>query len=211
MRSSRWQRPPQHCSGGPAPRTGSPYGCPSHTPSPVSLPACPSSRPLTRTSSCVWCLPCGPTRSHPTTSTSTSTSVPASGSASYCTKRPPAQCGRPRVHVLGLESHWTVLLGSAAATVNDHDLTVDTSLAAIELALTGQYAAAVPSRFVHRQLADGRLHSLPEGTKPIEETHYVVTPPGRRSPSAHASAFVEFLRSAATAPPQDRSGSPHSH
>lgn len=117
---------------------------------------------------------------------------------------------RPRVHVLGLESHWTVLLGSAATAVNDHDLTVDTSLAAIELALTGQYAAAVPSRFVHRQLADGRLHSLPEGTKPIEETHYVVTPQGRRSPSAHASAFVEFLRSAATAPQQDRSGSPHS-
>ena len=102
---------------------------------------------------------------------------------------------RPRVHVLGLENLWVALLGHAAAALSSHDVTVDTSLAAIELALTGQYAAAVPTRFVHRQLADGRLRTLPDGAVPIEEAHYVVTQASRPSPTAQAQAFVDFLRS----------------
>jgi LysR family glycine cleavage system transcriptional activator len=107
-----------------------------------------------------------------------------------------ALASRPRVHVLGLENLWSGLLGPEAAALTADDVTVDTSLAAIELALTGQFAAVVPSRFVQRQLADGRLRTLPDATAAMAEAHYVVTPASRPAHSPGAAAFVQFLRAA---------------
>ena len=61
---------------------------------------------------------------------------------------------RSRVHVLGLENLWLDLSGPDNPAFRAADVTVDTSLAAIELALSGTFSAVVPSRFAARYLSD---------------------------------------------------------
>ena len=52
----------------------------------------------------------------------------------------------PRAHVLGMENLWFQLLQPTPAGLTSADVTVDTSLAAIELACSGGFSALVPTR-----------------------------------------------------------------
>lgn len=103
----------------------------------------------------------------------------------------------PRVHVLGMENLWLELLGSAALPLAAGDVTVDTSLAAIELALSGTCSALLPSRFVARHLADGRLTSLPGAVVPMTQAHFLVRPSSRTDLSPEATHFAAWLRTIA--------------
>jgi len=103
----------------------------------------------------------------------------------------------PRAHVLGMENLWLELLGSVAQPLAKGDVTVDTSLAAIELALSGTCSALLPSRFVARHLADGWLTSLPGAVVQMTEAHFVVRPSSRTNLSPEATQFVAWLRSIA--------------
>jgi LysR family glycine cleavage system transcriptional activator len=107
--------------------------------------------------------------------------------------------GHPRVHVLGIENLWFELLGPVAAGLSSSDLTVDTSLAAIELAGTGTCSAMVLSRFVARQVADGRLCTVPDACLPMAQAHYLVQPSSRTERSEEATAFADWLRGLADA------------
>ena len=100
-----------------------------------------------------------------------------------------------RVHVLGMENLWSELLGPATSPLAQGDITVDTSLAAIELAASGLGSALLPSRFVARHLADGRLRMLPATSVRMTEAHYLVRPSSRASLSTEATMFAEWLRS----------------
>ncbi len=103
----------------------------------------------------------------------------------------------PRVHVLGMENLWLELLGSVALPLAAGDVTVDTSLAAIELAVSGACSALVPSRFVARHLADGRLTSLPGAVVPMTQAHFLVRPSTRTDLSPEATHFAAWLRTIA--------------
>lgn len=100
----------------------------------------------------------------------------------------------PRVHVLGLENLWVDLSGPDNPAFRAADVTVDTSLAAIELALSGSFSAVVPSRFVTRYLADGRLHTQVGVTTDMTEGHFVVRPMQSQSTSTAALLFIDWLR-----------------
>ncbi|MGB8859459.1 MAG: LysR family transcriptional regulator [Ilumatobacteraceae bacterium] len=101
----------------------------------------------------------------------------------------------PRVHVLGMENLWFELLGASAAGLTNVDVTVDTSLAAIELACSGACSAIVPTRFVARHLADGRLCAVAHGSVAMSQAHYIVQPSSVTALSAEAKLFADWLRS----------------
>ncbi len=103
----------------------------------------------------------------------------------------------PKVHVLGLEHLWADVLGGDAAIVADGDATVDTSLAAIELARSGHFVAVVPERFARWSLAGGDLVQIGDQI-PMRQAHYVVTSLGQQPSSAAALRFVEWLRRSTT-------------
>jgi LysR family glycine cleavage system transcriptional activator len=99
--------------------------------------------------------------------------------------------GRPRVHVLGYES----LGRDRAATLGPADITVDTTLAAIELISSGIYSSLLPVRFVTDLLDTGQLRTLRGAWVTMSESHYVLYPDTTRAPSVEAVLFVAWLRS----------------
>jgi len=101
----------------------------------------------------------------------------------------------PRAHVLGMENLWFELLGPASSPLASGDITVDTSLAAIELACSGTCSALLPRRFVARHLADGRLRTTPAAAVPMTEAHFLVRPSSLTTVSTEATLFADWLRS----------------
>lgn len=101
----------------------------------------------------------------------------------------------PRAHVLGMENLWFELLGPGASPLASGDITVDTSLAAIELACRGTCSALVPRRFVARHLTDGTLRTTAAAAVPMTEAHYLVRPSSVSAVSTEAALFADWLRS----------------
>lgn len=100
---------------------------------------------------------------------------------------------RPRVHVLGYES-----APATARTLDDAvavDVTVDTSLSALEMVASGYYSTAVPLRFAHRGLVSGQLATLDASSRSMSEAHYLLFPNATVSPSAPALLVAGWLRS----------------
>lgn len=98
---------------------------------------------------------------------------------------------RPRVHVLGYES-----LGRARTTAGGPaDITVDTSLAALEVVRSGDYSSLLPVRFVTSVLQSGEFLTLRDAWVTMSESHYVLYPDTTRAPSVEAVLFVSWLRS----------------
>lgn len=100
---------------------------------------------------------------------------------------------RPKVHVLGLEHLWAEAIGGDGALVSEGDATVDTSLAAIELARSGRFRAIVPERFVRHDLEHGNLVQLGRPMA-MRQAHYVIMPTTQRPASTEALLFVGWLR-----------------
>jgi LysR family transcriptional regulator, glycine cleavage system transcriptional activator len=98
---------------------------------------------------------------------------------------------RPRVHVLGYES-----LGRSRSTTNvPADITVDTTLAAIEVVRSGNYSSMLPMRFVGELVRSGEFQTDSDMHITMSESHYVLYPNTTRAPSAEAVLFVSWLRS----------------
>ena len=102
---------------------------------------------------------------------------------------------RPRAHVLGMENLWFELLGPGASPLTSGDITVDTSLAAIELAASGTCSALVPHRFVAQRLTDRTLRTVEGAAVAMTEAHYLVRPSSASAVSPEAALFVDWLRS----------------
>ena len=99
---------------------------------------------------------------------------------------------RPRARVLGYETLGVEAPGRVPRSVAD--VTVDTSLAAIELVRSGVYSSMVPTRFVASLIADGTLSTLRDAWVTMSESHYVVYPDTTRPPRPESLLFVEWLR-----------------
>lgn len=96
-----------------------------------------------------------------------------------------------------MENLWFQLLQPTPAGLTSADVTVDTSLAAIELACSGGFSALVPTRFVSRHLADGRLRTAAGCTVTMSEAHYLVHPSSRTALGTEATLFADWLRTLA--------------
>jgi LysR family glycine cleavage system transcriptional activator len=103
----------------------------------------------------------------------------------------------PRAHVIGFENLWTHTQPIHDTRRGPADVTVDTSLAAIELAMSGGYSTIVPSRFVARQVSAGELLTLPDGELRMSQAHYVALPDASDAARPDALRFTEWLRTIA--------------
>jgi LysR family glycine cleavage system transcriptional activator len=100
---------------------------------------------------------------------------------------------RPRVHVLGFEDLWARLFSGSAVTPTAEGVTLDTSVAAIELAAATTMAAIVPERFARGALGDGRIIRASDTLVPMRQSHYLLWPE-RSQPSSEALSFVSWVR-----------------
>lgn len=99
---------------------------------------------------------------------------------------------RPRVHVLGFEDLWLRMFADAGVEAQAGGVTLDTSVAAIEVAAAGAMSAIVPERFARGALAAGRVARAVDMVVPMRQSHYVLWPE-RSAPSLEALAFVQWL------------------
>ena len=75
-------------------------------------------------------------------------------------------------------------------------LTVDTSLAALELAAAGSGVALVLERFARPFIEQGRIRAVPGLQLPQEQSHYLLTRDGLNAPRAEAMLFCDWLQHA---------------
>lgn len=99
---------------------------------------------------------------------------------------------RPRVHVLGFEDLWLRMFADAGVEAHAGGMTLDTSLAAIEVTAASTMSAIVPERFVRGALTAGRVRRAVDMLVPMRQSHYVLWPE-RSAPSSEALAFVQWL------------------
>lgn len=101
-----------------------------------------------------------------------------------------------RVHLLGFDDLWRRLLP-------DHDpsraappsvLTVDTSVAALEIVASSSYWAFLPERFVRRAVRAGRVHIAKDTSVRMRQDHYLLRRDDGSQLSGEASAFIRWLR-----------------
>lgn len=105
-------------------------------------------------------------------------------------------CTRPRVQVLGFDDVWRRFF-AAAVTTRDAPratVTVDTSVAALEVVASSDLWAVVPERFARQGVATGRLLQAPGAPVPMRQAHYLLRSDNAGPPSGQALAFTYWLR-----------------
>jgi len=98
------------------------------------------------------------------------------------------------IQIMGVESDWLRLFDSADLALPAAGVTVDTSLAALELVASGHGAALVLARFARAYEAGGRVRRVPGIELPQEQSHYLLTPNSLDAPRAEALLFGDWLR-----------------
>jgi LysR family transcriptional regulator, glycine cleavage system transcriptional activator len=106
---------------------------------------------------------------------------------------------RPRVRVLGYDDLWQRLfphsapLGEPEEETETATITLDTSIAATQLAASGLHCALVPERFARTAVRDGRLVLLHDRMVPMRQAHYLLQREGTPHLTPEARAFVQWL------------------
>jgi LysR family glycine cleavage system transcriptional activator len=100
------------------------------------------------------------------------------------------------IQIMGVESDWLHLFEAAGMALpkGGAGITVDTSLAALEIVASGHGAALVLSRFAAAFEAEGRVRRVPGIELPHEQSHYLLTPLDFEAPRAEALLFSDWLR-----------------
>jgi LysR family glycine cleavage system transcriptional activator len=100
------------------------------------------------------------------------------------------------IQIMGVESDWLHLFESAGMALpkGGAGITVDTSLAALEIVASGHGAALVLSRFAAAFEASGRVRRVPGIELPHDQSHYLLTPQNFEAPRAEALLFSDWLR-----------------
>ncbi len=107
----------------------------------------------------------------------------------------------PRVHVLGFDDLWRRFLDRGTTTTSRAALTVDTSVAAIEIVATSSLWAILPERFARQSVKDGRIFLAPGDPIPMRQAHYLLRPDTAEPLSGQAVAFARWLRDQDTIDP----------
>lgn len=102
------------------------------------------------------------------------------------------------IHILGVEGDWLHLFTGTdqMPPFEQVGLTVDTSLAALELAAAGSGVALVLERFARPFIEQGRIRAVPGLQLPQEQSHYLLTRDGLNAPRAEAMLFCDWLQHA---------------
>jgi LysR family glycine cleavage system transcriptional activator len=101
-----------------------------------------------------------------------------------------------RVHLLGSEELWRRLVPDhgAFSAAPPGVLTVDTSLAALEIVANSTYWAFLPERFVRRAVRAGQVYIAKDSSVRMRQDHYILRPDDASHLSGEASAFIRWLR-----------------
>ncbi|MBB3666083.1 LysR family glycine cleavage system transcriptional activator [Prauserella sediminis] len=99
---------------------------------------------------------------------------------------------RPRVQVLGFDDVWQRILPGDAVEP-ERAITVDTSLAALEMAAADDVCAVVPERFARTAVRTGRVSLALDRTWPMRQAHYLLRPLDAPHHTASARAFLRWL------------------
>jgi len=100
------------------------------------------------------------------------------------------------IHILGVEGDWQALFSATdqPPPFDQVGMTVDTSLAALEMVAAGHGAALVLERFARPYIAQGRVRRVPDILLPQDQSHYLLTRDGLEAPRAEAMLFCDWLQ-----------------
>ncbi len=107
---------------------------------------------------------------------------------------------KPRVQVLGFDDLWRRFFGTdhdhdgTATTTSRAAITVDTSVAAIEIVATSSMWSILPERFARRSIEEQRIFRAPGDAIPMRQAHYLLRPDNAEPLSGAAVAFSRWLR-----------------
>jgi LysR family transcriptional regulator, glycine cleavage system transcriptional activator len=99
------------------------------------------------------------------------------------------------IHIMGLEDEWFRLFRSAGLVMRpEHPfVTVDTSLAALELAAAGEGAAVVLERFAAVYERQGRIRRVPDLSLAQDQGHYFLAQEGSGPMRPEVLLFRDWL------------------
>lgn len=100
---------------------------------------------------------------------------------------------RPRVQVLGFDDLWRHFFDEGTAIAPQAPMTVDTSVAAIEIASGSSLWAILPERFTRQSIREGRLFTAPGEPVLMRQAHYLLRPDSAAPLSGPAVAFARWL------------------
>ncbi len=107
---------------------------------------------------------------------------------------------KPRVQVLGFDDLWRRFLTQdgddrdGAASISRAAITVDTSVAAIEIVATSSMWSILPERFARQSIQDERIFQAPGEPIRMRHAHYLLRPDNAEPLSGQAVAFSRWLR-----------------
>jgi LysR family glycine cleavage system transcriptional activator len=117
-----------------------------------------------------------------------------------------ALASRPRVQVLGFDDTWRRFFAHDSRSTNDPRIppgaiTVDTSIAALDIVANSDLWAIVPERFARRDVRSGRVFQAPGATVPMRQGHYLLRRDDPERISGESLAFERWLRAQDAADP----------
>ncbi len=106
---------------------------------------------------------------------------------------------KPRVQVLGFDDLWRRFFDhdggeNGAAISSPTAISVDTSIAAIEIVATGSLWSIIPERFARQAIKDGRIFQAPGEPILMRQAHYLLRPDNAEPLSGQAVAFSRWLQ-----------------
>jgi LysR family transcriptional regulator, glycine cleavage system transcriptional activator len=113
--------------------------------------------------------------------------------------------GRPRVQVLGFDDTWRRMFTDEADSTRDSRIppaaiTVDTSIAALDIVAHSDLWAILPERFARRDVRSGRVHQAGP-TVPMRQGHYLLRRDHAKRITGESLAFERWLRTQDAADP----------
>ena len=108
----------------------------------------------------------------------------------------PSFMDKPRVQVLGFDDLWRRFFDhdGADGTTSRPAITVDTSIAAIEIVATSSMWSILPERFARQSVRDGRIFQAPGEPIRMRQAHYLLRPDNAEPLSGQAVAFSRWLQ-----------------
>lgn len=102
----------------------------------------------------------------------------------------------PLIHILGFEDHWARYFAAQGVEkpVPAPMISVDTSLAAVEMVAAGAGIALVVKRGIRHLVEEGRVIQACAGEIPLGLTHYLVGPLDARRTRKETEYFKTWLR-----------------
>ncbi len=119
--------------------------------------------------------------------------------ARYGFEDPDALASRPRVQVLGFDDIWRRFFPREAtsageARIPSASITVDTSIAALDIVANSDLWAIVPERFARHGVRSGRVYQAVGPTVPMRQAHYLLRRDTAERITGESLAFERWLR-----------------